>query len=335
MMHFNWPWVFLLLPLPWLLQRLRTRPTPVAIDIPPAMETALQALHTKAQHRMDGRQILLWASWLSLLTAIAQPWYPGDAVVQPVSGRAIALAIDVSGSMERQDFSLDGEGGDRLSIVKRVAADFIERRKGDRLSLVLYGKEAFIASPLTFDLPALSHILDSAGIGMAGRSTAIGDAIGLSIQTLQADPAEHKAIVLLSDGTNNAGSVEPESAARLAEQLAIRIHTIALGSIDGDRGGYQTAQSADLDEETLKAVAEQAGGEFFRASSTAELEQIYSVIDQLESAEVAAPPVILRHDLRLWPQSLLLLCLLILALSGKLQDALQAQFPRRNPSQSE
>lgn len=327
MIHFNWPWIFLLLPLPWLLQRLRREPVLTAIDIPPVMDEALQALARQTHRRMSLRQWLSWCCWALLLTSIAQPWLPGDAVVQPVSGRAIALAVDVSGSMERQDFSLDGETGDRLSIVKQVAGDFMARRKGDRLSLVLYGKEAFIASPLTFDLGALSNILDSAGIGMAGRSTAIGDAIGLSIQTLQGDPAEHKAIVLLSDGTNNAGSVEPESAAQLAEQLGIRIHTIALGSVDGERGGYQTAQSADLDEETLREVAEQAGGQFFRATDSTDLQGVYSAIDKLESAEVAAPPVILRQDLRQWPQGLLLIGLLILAGQGRSHERTGEQFP--------
>ena len=182
MIHFNWPWVLLLLPFPWLLQKLYSKPVLTAINIPPAMEKALQTLTTDQRHSMDIRQTLLWISWVSLLLAIAQPWLPGDAVVQPVSGRAIAVAVDVSGSMERQDFSLDGQTSDRLSVVKEVAGNFVDHRKGDRVSLVLYGKEAFIASPLTFDLSALRHILDNAAIGMAGRSTAIGDAIGLGFR---------------------------------------------------------------------------------------------------------------------------------------------------------
>lgn len=313
MIHFNWPWVLLLLPLPWILQKLSAKTVLKAINIPPAMEKALQTLTSGQQHRTGIRQILLWLAWLSLLLAIAQPWLPGDAVIQPVSGRAIAVAVDISGSMERKDFSLDGQTRDRLSVVKEVAGNFVDQRRGDRISLVLYGKEAFIASPLTFDLSALRHILDNADIGMAGRSTAIGDAIGLSIKTLQGDPANQKAILLLSDGTNNAGSVEPESAATLALSLGIRIHTIAMGSVDGELGGYRTAQSADLDVETLKSVAEKANGEFFRATSSDDLQLVYNAIDVLERAEVAAPPVILRQDFRQWPQAVLLLCLLLLA----------------------
>ncbi len=329
MIHFTWPWVFLLLPLPWLLRRRHPKwEMAEAIDVPPSMEEALQGLTTRRRQGPDIRQWLQWLCWVTLLLAIAQPWRPGDAVMQPVSGRAIALAVDISGSMDRQDFTLDGQTSDRLSIVKQVAGDFMTRRKGDRLSLVLYGKEAFIASPLTFDLMALNSILDSAGIGMAGRSTAIGDAIGLSIKTLQSDPATHKAIVLLSDGTNNAGSVEPESAAELASELGIRIHSIALGSVDGELGGYQTAQSADLDEATLEQMATLAGGEFFRASSTADLQQIYDAIDKLESAEAPAPPVIVRQELRVWPQALLLLCLLLLAVEDPIRQQLRERALR-------
>lgn len=319
MIHFHWPWVLILLPLPWLLTRLPSNTEIAAIDVPPAMETALQEIGDDRRHRITLPLCLLWLCWVLLLLAIAQPWRPGEAVVQPVSGRALALAVDASGSMEREDFSLNGVTENRLSVVKKLAGEFIRQRQGDRISLIIFGKQAFIASPLTFDLASLGHILDSAGIGMAGRSTAIGDAIGLAIQTLQDDPAQEKAIILLSDGTNNAGSVEPESAAALASTLGIRLHTIALGSVDAERSGYQTAQSADLDEATLKAVAERAGGMFFRASSSDDLQQIYTTINTLEQAEAAAPPVLLQQDLRVWPQSLLLLCLLLLAWPGKVR----------------
>lgn len=312
MMHFSWPWIFLLLPLPLLMMRQKNSTTTNAISIPPVLEIQLDQLTTGTRLNIGIRQLLSWFAWICLLSSIAQPWHPGDTQAQPVSGRAIAIAIDVSGSMERRDFSLDGVDNDRLSVVKQVAQDFIEQRKGDRVSLVLYGREAFIASPLTFDLSALGSILNGAGIGMAGRSTAIGDAIGLSIQTLQNDPATTKAIVLLSDGTNNSGSVEPESAAALAKSLNIRIHTVAMGSEDKELSGFETANSADLDEDTLKAIANDAQGQFFRATSTEDLQQIYTAIDKLERAEVEAPPVIVKKDLRFWPQIMLILTLLVL-----------------------
>lgn len=311
MIQFHWPWVFLLLPLPFLL-RVSSGTGNKAVATPPALKQALDQLTDRQSQLFGVSKLLIWLGWFALLMALAQPWQPGDTVVQPVSGRAVALAIDVSGSMERQDFTLDGVQSDRLSVVKRAAQDFINKRRGDRLSLVLYGRDAFIASPLTFDLPALGSILNSAGIGMAGRSTAIGDALGLSIRTLQNDPASSKAIVLLSDGTNNAGSVEPESAAELAISLGIRVHTIAFGSQDTSRRGYQTAQSADLDEKTLESIAQIASGQFFRASTTADLQDVYTAIDQLEQTDVDAPPVILRQDLRQWPLFVALSALLII-----------------------
>lgn len=311
MIQIDWPWVFVLLPLPVLTIISRAHTTSSSIRVPPALTRALVDADSSSSQNFNIRTVLLWLSWLSLLMALSQPWHPGKTVVQPVSGRAIAVAVDVSGSMERRDFELNGEILDRLSIVKDVAQTFIVNRQGDRISLVLYGKEAFIASPLTFDLKSVNSILASAGIGMAGRSTAIGDAIGLSIKTLAKDPSKLKAIVLLSDGTNNAGSVEPESAAKLASSLGIRIHTIALGSEDTATSGYKLAQSADLDEETLIAVAKQSEGSFHRAKTYEDLTDIYSAIDTLERSEVNAPPVILRHDLRHWPLYFLLLSLLL------------------------
>ena len=310
MIQFAWPWIFLLVPLPLLL-RITARQRMSTIRVPPDLELALNTIQSKNLSSFRRRLILQWLAWILLLSALAQPWIAGKATVQPVSGRALSLAVDVSASMERRDFSLDGKQSDRLSIVKRVAHKFVTARQGDRVSLVLYGKNAFIASPLTFDLHAIASILDSAGIGIAGRSTAIGDAIGLAIRTLRNDPATNKAIVLLSDGTNNAGSVEPESAAELARSLNIRIHTIALGSEDGQVSGYATAQSADLDEATLRSVADIAGGKFFRARTSDDLQSVYHAIDQLETADVDAPPVILRHDLHSWPLFALLALMII------------------------
>lgn len=312
-MNIDWPWVLLLVPAPLLFKLIPQDTTTANIRIPAALAIALNRENTNSTRIVSFRWVLLWLSWISLLLALAQPWHPGDSVVQPVSGRAISVVIDVSGSMERKDFNLNGETLDRLSVVKQVASQFISNRHGDRISLVLYGKEAFIASPLTFDLSSATEILNSAGIGMAGRSTAIGDAIGLAIQTLSKDPSSEKAIVLLSDGTNNAGSVEPESAANFAKSMGIRIHTIAMGSEDKELTGFSVAQSADLDEDTLKAIAKESSGSFFRAKTYDDLKEIYLVIDSLERSEVNAPPVILRRDLRHWPLYILLACLSMLA----------------------
>lgn len=316
-MSFEWPWILLFLPMPWLLgfwKGSEAHATVEAITLPTVLDDCLSSMEYTSTLAPSIDRILPWLCWVTLLLAIAQPGRPGDSVAQPVSGRAMTLVVDLSGSMEREDFDLDGEPSNRLMVVKRIAGQFIEQRAGDRLSLVLFGKEAFIASPLTFDLLALRSTLDSAGIGMAGRSTAIGDALGLALQTLREDPATTKAIVLLSDGTNNSGSVEPESAATLAASMGVRVHAIALGSDREADGAYGTAPSADLDEITLIQIAETSGGEFFRANTSEELETIYATINKLETAEVEAPPIVLREDLRWLPLMALLAVLLLRAL---------------------
>ena len=319
-MEFSWPWIFLLLPLPLLFRQPTQSLATNALRIPPMLSRALDDLQVSSRYTMSVEQIAMWLAWIALLVALAQPWRPGDTVVQPVSGRALAMVVDLSGSMERRDFTLDGETSDRLSVVKSAAGQFIEARQGDRISLILFGREAFVASPLSFDLDAIRTILDSAGIGMAGRSTAIGDALGLAIKTLRDDNSNSKAIVLLSDGTNNSGSAEPESAASFARDLGIRIHSVAMGSDDSEASpsGYATANSADLDEATLQAIANDSGGKFFRARSSAELSAVYKEIDKLERSESDAPPVVLQQDLRHWPLLFMLGLLTILAIRRRL-----------------
>ena len=309
MIEFAWPWIFLLLPLPALIiYRQSQKPTSDSILVPPSVAKALQEI--EQQKRRAGfdlhtlRLLLLGLSWLALLIAIAQPFKPETGEATPASGRAISMLIDLSTSMERRDFSikneaLEDETVDRLVVVKKIASQFIAEREGDRIGLVLFGSEAFVASPLTYDNDSVNTVLQSSGIGMAGRTTAMGDALGLAIKSLRDDPADEKAIVLLSDGTSNAGTAEPEDAAELAQTLGITVHTIGLGSDDSvnDEQQFQSA-SADLDEETLKSIAGASGGKFFRAHTSDELQSIYSEIDTLESADVVAPPLIVRRDYR-------------------------------------
>lgn len=294
---FSWPWIFLLLPLPLLWRLFPAKQATDAIAVPTRLAKALDSVQAKPLNQPLLQHIIPWVCWVLLLLAIAQPSITGNALSRTADGRAMAIAIDLSGSMERKDFILDELASDRLSVVKAVAGQFIEAQKGNRLALVLFAEEAFVASPLSFDTRAVASYLHSAGIGMAGRSTAIGDALGLAIQTLRSDPASNKAIVLLSDGTNNSGTVEPESAAELAAELSINIHTIALAS-DALASGYATSPSADLDEQTLQRIAEKSGGKFFRARTTQELQAIYTRIEQLATAEAKTPDILLQHDIR-------------------------------------
>lgn len=326
-MNFAWPWIFLLLPLPLLLPKsYRAKKSVDVVDLPPRVAAALKQLETKPGLNQFIARSLPWLAWALCLTALAQPYKTGDATVQAASGRAIAMVVDVSGSMSRTDFLIDGVNTDRLSSVKQVAGEFIKKRKGDRLGLVLFGSEAFIASPLSFDVTAIANNLSTAGIGMAGRSTAIGDALGLAIKLLNNDPASEKAIILLSDGTNNAGTTEPENAATLASSFDIRIHSIALGS-DTKASGFSTSPSADLDEDTLKSIAESANGNFYRVRTFEDLQDVYNDLSSLASAISETPPVLLEMDMR----NIVLLCLLItLLLMFLLQWYSSGTAPRRS-----
>jgi Ca-activated chloride channel family protein len=270
-------------------------------------------------------RVLPWLAWVLFIVALAQPVKTSDATVQAASGRAIAMVVDVSGSMSRTDFIVDSVQSDRLTAVKQVASEFIEKRRGDRLGLVLFGNEAFIASPLSFDTQAIANNLNTAGIGMAGRSTAIGDALGLAIKLLDNDPATSKAIILLSDGTNNAGTTEPENAAELANTFGIRIHTIAMGS-EGKTSEFSTAASADLDETTLQNIATIAAGQYYRVRSFKDLQDVYTELATLNTAVGDTPPVLIKIDLRNIVLLILLIVMLILfCLQGSVGDSIRRQ----------
>ncbi len=331
MIDFHWPWALLLAPVPMLLIARRKAAADRAmqnpIDVPPALARALESIEQQQSARRHGLPqriavLCLGLSWLAFVIAIAQPSRPAATEWRQGSGRALTLLIDLSTSMERKDFTMQGEPVDRLTIVKSIASQFIAGRSGDRIGLVLFGSEAAIAAPPSFDLNAINQVLLASVAGLTGRTTAIGDGLGLAIRTLQNDEAGDKAIILLSDGTNNAGSVEPEDAARLAASVGITIHAIGLGSADTDgqsdqQSGFQSA-SADLDEATLEAIATASGGQYFRARTSEELQMIYRRIDQLERATEQLPPVIATHDLRnLFAATALLLLLASTAINTR------------------
>ncbi|MDD2867355.1 VWA domain-containing protein [Neomegalonema sp.] len=316
-LSFAWPWVFLLAPLPLLLLRggsgAEARGEP-GIEPPPRLRAALDEIAPSAPSGGRLALLLLWGAWLALLGALAQPSRIAGAEIQPATGRAMILAMDLSFSMERKDFQLDGRAVDRLTAVKSVATEFVRAREGDRVGLILFGDQAFSAAPVTYDLSAAAQAVREAQIGMAGRTTAMGDAIGLAILKLRDDPARRKTLVLLSDGANNAGEAEPEAAAALARSFGLHIHTIGLGSERDPNSRDPIDPSADLDEETLKRVAQASGGEFFRARTTAELGAVYDEIGRIEATQAEAPPFTLRQDLRNWPLSLAAGLLLLLGL---------------------
>lgn len=230
-----------------------------------------------------------WLAWLCLVAAMARPVLFGDAMEEAVSGRDLMLAVDLSGSMEVEDFVLKARKVDRLTATKAVAGQFIERRVGDRLGLIVFGDKAYLQVPLTFDRKTVRTLLDETVIGLAGEKTAIGDAIGLAVKRLQSNPEGQRVLILLSDGANTAGAVTPLQAADLAARVGLKVYTIGIGAdemmIRDFLGSHKVNPSQDLDEVTMRGIAEKTGGQYFRARDVQQMEAIYRKLDQLEPIE--------------------------------------------------
>ena len=325
------PWALLALPLPLLAARL----------IPAEPEGGSGALRVPGTVVGEGRSgadlaargrrraALTWTLWVALVAALSGPRLVMPATALPASGREIMIAMDLSGSMERRDFTLDGETVNRLTAVKRVGTDFIRRRAGDRIGLVIFADQAYVAAAPSFDTAAVARALDEATIGISGRSTGIGDGLGLALRRL--DPRDAgddaasvaaggkaakaaKAVILLSDGANNAGQTAPKDVAELAKELGIKVYTIALGPRDmADADGEQDV----VDTETLRDMAQASGGEAFRVRTTDDLVRVADAIDRLEGGRALAPPLPLRRDLWPWPAALALLSAALLLASRR------------------
>jgi Ca-activated chloride channel family protein len=322
MIHFAWPWALLLLPLPYLVYRLL--PPALAAEEAalwvPTLEPFAAVRHERGRRRNGalGKALAL-CCWLLLVLACARPQWLGEPVELPVSGRDLVLAVDISGSMSTEDFSLGGDTVDRLTALKAVADDFIGKRVGDRLGLILFGEQAYVQTPLTFDRKTLQQLLDEAVIGLAGKKTAIGDAIGLAVKRLEGGEGRRRVLILLTDGANTAGRVSPLKAAELAADQGLKIYTIGIGADTMEVGGMFFSRtvnpSADLDEETLTAIAEKTGGRYFRARDTTELAQIYALLDRLEPVEREHEVYRPVTELYCWPLGLALAGGLLVMLS--------------------
>lgn len=318
MFHFEWPWMLLMLPLPWLVRRIfPSAPPSAGGTLFAPFAHALGKQGNARDHRVGHHSMLWWGSlfcWVLLVLAAARPQWLGEAVALPETGRNLLLAVDVSGSMEIAD--LDQGNLTRLDVVKQVAGEFIQRREGDRIGLILFGSQAYLQAPLTFDRTTVSTLLNETVIGIAGRETAIGDAIGLALKRLRGSEGD-TVMVLLTDGANTAGNVQPAKAAELAAQQGLRIHTIGVGgeprAVRGVFGMQVYNPAADLDEETLKSIADMTGGQYFRATDRKSLEQIYQQLDKLEpitTGNQMIRPIIVLYP---WPLGFGFLLSLVLA----------------------
>jgi len=312
MPEFAWPWIALLLPLPWLLRRwLRPAAPGQALHLPhPQLRLAAVAVNAPKGSRVWW----LLLAWACLLVAAARPQWIGPPQAQQRSGRAMMLAVDLSGSMRLEDMQLAGQAVSRFGAVEAIASDFISRRTGDEMGLILFGTRAFLVTPLTYDLGAVSAQLQGSTVGLAGTETAIGDAVAVAVKRLSALPEQARVLVLLTDGVNNAGSIAPLDAARAAKAAGVRVYTIGIGATEmrvPDFFGTRTVNpSADLDESMLRTMATQTGGRYFRATDTSELAAAYHAIDTLEPMPQHGPELRPRHELFRWPLLAAVACFL-------------------------
>lgn len=313
-----WPWLLLLAPVPWLLRLL----------LPASPSSDMQALRVPWFSAVAGgkagwmrRPWLALAAmlvWLLLVVAAARPQWIGEIESLPVTGRDLLLAVDISGSMDTQDMILNKTAVNRLKVVKKVAGEFIQRRHGDRVGLILFGSRAYLQTPLTFDTQTTATLLDESEIGLAGRETAIGDAIGLAVKRLRDDAASERVLILLTDGANTSGEVQPLQAAEFAARDDLTVYTVGVGAdemmVQDFFGSRVVNPSADLDEDTLRAIADQTGGRYFRARDAESLEKIYEILDELEPVESDVETIRPVDELFYWPMGLAYVLALLAAL---------------------
>lgn len=291
-MSFAWPWIFLALPLPWLLRSLLAPVNEVsALRVPqlPAGPVAVGA---------PRRSLPLFIgalAWLLLLSAAARPQTP-DLDRGTASGRDLMMAFDLSGSMATADLQMNGKATSRLQVARAFADDFLRRRQGDRVGLIVFGAEAYLHTPLTFDLDAVRTALSTLDTGLAGRETALGDAVGLAVKYLEPLERQSRELVLLTDGANTAGTLAPQRAAWLAQRAGVRVHAIGIGAAVGE--------SMDTD---LQQMAQQTGGSYLHAGDGAAFARFFSALDQSPPNSQGAASTRPMQALYPWPLGLALL----------------------------
>jgi len=299
MISLVWPWALAALPLPFIIRLLLPRAkqsNDAALRVPHLADYQTSDAGSFSHKGARWPLLLYTLAWVCLVVAAARPQWTGDAVELPVSGRDLMLAIDISKSMDQPIRHNNLRSVSRITATKAVASAFIEKRVGDRIGLILFGDQAYVQAPLTFDRTTVNILLQEAFTGLAGQATAIGDAIGLAVKRLtqqqqakqkldqenvaasgsiQRNISDDRVLILLTDGVSNRGEITPLKAAELAAKKGLKIYTIGIGS----RG------SRELDEATLRAIAKITGGRYFRAYSTRDLQQIYALLDKLEPVE--------------------------------------------------
>lgn len=287
MFEFAWPWLLALLPLPllfwWWLPPYRARQASVQVPFFDRLATATGQTPQRGAVVLRRRAVQMIAAiliWILIVAALARPQWVSDPLTHEIAARDLILAVDISGSMDQRDFQdTDGTMLTRLDGVKRVIKDFIARRHGDRIALILFGTRPYVQVPFTQDLQTAEQLLEQTQVGMAGQQTAIGDTIGLAIRTFEGSTAKQRLLILLTDGNDTASRVPPEHAADIAHQNSVVVYTIGVG--DPAASGENR-----VDLGVLQNVAATTQGHFFRAEDGAHLAAIYADIDKLAPAKL-------------------------------------------------
>lgn len=239
--------------------------------------------------------VLKYAAMVIAIISLARPQFALRQNEIISEGVNIVMTLDISGSMSALDFKLDGKRVTRLDAVKSVVRDFISKRTGDRIALVVFASQAFTQIPLTRDYSTISYVLDKVEIGAAGLETAIGDAIGISLKRIEDVKSKSNIIILLSDGKSNAGELTPEEALQIAADKKIKIYTIGVGTngvvpfLNKDKlSGRQYVDQArfETDEATLEKIATKTGGKYYKAENIEALASVYEEIDRLEKTKI-------------------------------------------------
>lgn len=315
MLTVAWPLALILLPLPLIFWRRKTLHAEGGrLQLPGISQTGNANL--TSQNRQTRKRY--WLMWCLLVLAIARPQWLGDPIELPSQGRDLMLAVDLSGSMQIEDMVIDGKVVDRFTLIQHVVSEFIERRKGDRIGLILFADHAYLQAPLTQDRRSVAQFLKEAQIGLVGKQTAIGESIALAVKRFDKMDESNRVLVLLTDGSNNAGNIEPQQAAQIAANRKVTIYTVGVGADVMERrtlfGRERVNPSMDLDENQLQQIADATHGRYFRARNSEELEQIYQEIDKLEPVSRDQLSYRPQAELFYWPLALALLTSLWIAL---------------------
>lgn len=322
MFEFSYLWVFLFLPLPLIVRYFLAAKKQAFTEIWIPLADGLQTqVSTKKNPFIS--VVVPWLLWTLLLATVAKPIWLGEPIRIQQQSRDMILSLDLSGSMEEVDMSLNGQTVDRLTLVKSIVKNFVKERQGDRLGLILFADHAYLQTPLTFDVDTVSTMVDETEIGLVGNRTAIGESIAMAIKRFVENKNEQRVLILLTDGANTAGSIKPIDAAKQAAKNNIKIYTIGIGADQmikqGFFGNQRVNPSADLDEAALTEIAKLTNGQYFRARNQQDLQNIYDTINQLQPVDSEFLEFRPEQNLFFWPLSLAICILLIMFISLKVR----------------